>query len=170
MDRGGVMTTVTVISCSDAALEDAAEDRAGTVLREGLASLGFQVSDPQIVPCDTSLITSALVDAFHGGARVAITAGASGLLPQDVAVEATMPLVEFEIPGIMEEIRRRGAEKTPLSLLSRGVAGVVELPGLPRSLVVNAPGSRGGARDTLAVLGPMLERIVASLDGVGHDR
>ena len=94
------MTVVTVISCSDAALEDVSEDRAGTVLREGLASLGFQVTDPQIVPCDSSMITSALVDAFHAGSRVVITAGASGLLPQDAAVEATMPLVESEIPGI----------------------------------------------------------------------
>ena len=164
------MTVVPVISCSDAALEDVSEDRAGTVLREGLASLGFQVTDPQIVPCDSSMITSALVDAFHAGSRVVITAGASGLLPQDAAVEATLPLVEFEIPGVMEEIRRKGAEKTPLSLLSRGVAGVVELPGLARSLVINAPGSRGGARDTLAVLTPILGRIVASLDGVDHDR
>lgn len=124
------MTTVTVISCSDAALEDAAEDRAGTVLREGLASLGFQVSDPQIVPCDTSLITSALVDAFHGGARVVITAGASGLLPQDVAVEATMPLVEFEIPGIMEEIRRRGAGENPAVPAFAWSGGRGRTPGL----------------------------------------
>lgn len=178
-------TLVTVISCSDRAVVDPAEDRAGGVLRAGLADLGFAVGSPVVVKSEVSAIRGAVVDALVGGARVVFTTGGTGLLPRDVTVEATAPLLDYELPGIMEEVRRLGAQKTALSLLSRGLVGVcspdkvrgaggAEGAGptagtLPRALVVNAPGSRGGARDTLAVIGPVLGRIIDSLDGVDHD-
>lgn len=160
---------VAVVTCSDRAFEDPAEDRAGAVLRKGLAALGFQVAPPVVLPSEKGLITSAITEAIEGGARVVVTTGGTGLLPRDVTVEATEPLLDYALPGIMEEVRRVGAQKTPLSLLSRGVVGVCSLDGYPRALIINAPGSRGGARDTLAVVGPVLGRIVDSLDGVDHD-
>ncbi len=163
------MHQISVITCSERALEDPAEDRAGSVLRSRLEDMGFQVAPPTVVGMQAEAIAGHIVDAIRGGARIVFTTGGSGLLPQDVTVEATLPLVDRQVPGIMEEVRRRGAQKTPLALLSRGVVGIVALPGYPRALVINAPGSRGGARDTLAVVGPMLERIIDSLDGVDHD-
>lgn len=160
---------VAVISCSDRALADPAEDRAGGVLRAGLADLGYVVAPAVVVASETDAIRAAVLEAVSSGARVVFTAGGTGLLPQDVTVEATGPLLDYELPGIMEEVRRLGARKTPLSLLSRGLVGVCSQDGLPRALIVNAPGSRGGVRDTLAVIGPILGRIVDSLDGVDHD-
>ena len=71
------------------------------------------------------------------------------------------------LPGIMEAVRRRGAEKNPHALLSRGLAGVVECAGV-RAVVINAPGSTGGASDTIEVAGPLLRHLVEQLDGADH--
>ena len=71
--------------------------------------------------------------------------------------------------SLMEEVRRRGAAHQPIALLSRGVAGVVALDDAQRALVLNAPGSRGGVRDTMQVVVPLLTHIVEQLDGADHD-
>lgn len=157
-----------VITCSDRAAADVYEDRSGPVLRDGLAGLGFAVAAPLILPDDRALIAVAITDAVDAGARVVLTTGGTGIGPRDVTVEATRPLLTYEIPGIAEAVRAAGLAKTPLSSLSRGLAGVIDR-GPTRAFVFNAPGSRGGARDALAVLGPLLTHIVDQLDGADHD-
>lgn len=157
-----------VITCSDRAAADIYEDRSGPVLRDGLADLGFDVAAPTILPDDAGRIATAILDAVAAGARVVLTTGGTGVSPRDVTVEATRPLLRYEVPGIAEAVRATGAVKTPLSSLSRGLAGVIEHEGT-RSFVFNAPGSRGGARDALAVLAPLLVHIVEQLDGADHD-
>ncbi|MDN5558475.1 MAG: MogA/MoaB family molybdenum cofactor biosynthesis protein [Ruaniaceae bacterium] len=159
---------VAVITCSDRAFAEVYEDRSGPVLRDGLAEAGFEVAPAAIVPDEADQILQAVTAAIAEGARIVMTTGGTGVGPRDVTVEATASIVEYELPGLMEEIRRTGAVKTPLALLSRGVAGVIALPGAERALLVNAPGSRGGARDTLAVVGPLLTHIVEQLDGADH--
>lgn len=156
-----------VITCSDRAAADVYEDRSGPVLRDGLAALGFDVADPVVVPDETALISLAVGRAISEGARVVLTTGGTGVGPRDVTVEATAPLLAYEIPGIAEAVRSTGALKTRLSALSRGLAGVVD-SGRERAFVFNAPGSRGGARDALDVLGPLLMHIVEQLDGADH--
>ncbi len=159
---------VAVITCSDRAFAEVYEDRSGPVLRDGLAEAGFEVAPAVIVPDKADQILQAVTAAIAEGARIVMTTGGTGVGPRDVTVEATASIVSYELPGLMEEVRRRGAENTPLALLSRGVAGVVAMPGSPRALLINAPGSRGGARDTLAVVGPLLTHIVEQLDGADH--
>ena len=159
---------VAVITCSDRAFAEVYEDRSGPVLRDGLAEAGFEVAPAVIVPDKADKILQAVTAAIAEGARIVMTTGGTGVGPRDVTVEATASIVSYELPGLMEEVRRRGAENTPLALLSRGVAGVVAMPGSPRALLINAPGSRGGARDTLAVVGPLLTHIVEQLDGADH--
>lgn len=156
-----------VITCSDRASAEAYEDRSGPVLREGLAALGFEVAAAVVVPDERDLIAARIRDAVAGGARVVLTTGGTGVGPRDVTVEATRPLLAYEVPGIAEAVRAAGAAKTPLSYLSRGLAGIIDGP--HRVFVYNAPGSRGGARDALAVLGPLLVHIVEQLDGADHD-
>ncbi len=158
-----------VITCSDRAFAAVYEDRSGPILRDALADAGFQVSDPVIVPDDIKEIRRAVRDAIAGGARVVVTTGGTGVGPRDVTVEATAALVDYELSGLMEEVRRHGATKEPRALLSRGIAGVVIPDHGPRALLVNAPGSRGGARDTIAVVGPLLTHIIEQLDGKDHD-
>ncbi|MBK7822763.1 MAG: MogA/MoaB family molybdenum cofactor biosynthesis protein [Tessaracoccus sp.] len=157
-----------VITCSDRAAADIYEDRSGAVLREGLLAQGFEVDHPVVLPDEATLIRQAIIDAVDGGARVVLTTGGTGVGPRDVTVEATRPLLTYEVPGIAEQVRAAGLAATPLSSLSRGLAGIVDRGGL-RAFVFNAPGSRGGARDALAVLAPVLTHIVDQLDGADHD-
>ena len=164
----GMSYRAVVITCSDRAAADIYEDRSGVVLRDGLANLGFEVDAPVVLPDDAPLIAQAIADAVDGGARIVLTTGGTGVGPRDVTVEATRPLLTYEVPGIAERVRAAGLAVTPLSSLSRGLAGVVDRGG-PRAFVFNAPGSRGGARDALAVLAPVLTHIVDQLDGADHD-
>lgn len=157
-----------VITCSDRAAADVYEDRSGKVLRDGLTELGFEVSDPVILPDEADQIALAIARAVDEGARIVLTTGGTGIGPRDVTVEATRPMLAYEIPGIAEAVRAAGLSATPLSSLSRGLAGVIDR-GDQRSFIFNAPGSRGGARDALAVLTPVLVHIVEQLDGADHD-
>ena len=158
----------TVITCSDRAAADVYEDRSGPILRDGLASLGFEVASPVILPDEPDLIAAAVRSAVDDGARVVLTTGGTGIGPRDVTVEATRALLRYEIPGVAEAVRAAGLTKTPLSCLSRGLSGVIDT-GDTRAFIFNAPGSRGGARDALAVLAPILTHIVDQLDGADHD-
>lgn len=128
---------------------------------------GFEVAEPVIIPDEVDQIRAAVEAALNAGARVVVTTGGTGVGPRDVTVEATRSLLTFEVRGLMEEVRRVGAQKEPRALLSRGVAGVAE-SGEKRAIVVNAPGSRGGARDTISVVGPLLGHLVDQLDGGDH--
>lgn len=157
-----------VITCSDRAAADVYEDRSGKVLRDGLTELGLEVSDPVILPDEADQIALAIARAVDEGARIVLTTGGTGIGPRDVTVEATRPMLAYEIPGIAEAVRAAGLSATPLSSLSRGLAGVIDR-GDQRSFIFNAPGSRGGARDALAVLAPVLVHIVEQLDGADHD-
>ncbi len=158
----------TVITCSDRATADIYEDRSGAVLRAGLRALGFTMTPPVILPDEQDQIGAAILAAAEGGSRVILTTGGTGVGPRDVTVEATRPLLAYEIPGIAEAVRAKGSAKTPLAALSRGLAGVIDRDGR-RAFIFNAPGSRGGARDALDLLSPLLIHLVEQLDGADHD-
>ena len=101
-----------------------------------------------VVPDDVPAIQAALRAALAAGADLVSPPAAPGVTPTDVTPEATRPVLEREVPGIAEAIRLETRDKVPTSILSRGLAGTVG-----SSLVVNLPGSPGGVKDGLAVLG-----------------
>ncbi len=153
-----------VITASNRAAAGIYEDRSGRVLADGLRDLGFTVDAPHVCEDDVALLAEVLREAVASGADVVLTTGGTGLSPTDVTPEATRQLLEREAPGIAEAIRRYGAENgVPTSALSRGLAGTAG-----RTLIVNLPGSTGGVRDALAVLGPLLPHVVAQLRGGDH--
>jgi molybdenum cofactor synthesis domain-containing protein len=140
------------------------EDTSGPILVDGLRQLGCQVDQPIVVP-DGEPVAHALRQAIEHRADVVLTSGGTGIAPTDRTPDVTRALLDYEIPGIAEAIRAYSRDTVPTSALSRATAGVAG-----RTLVVNLPGSRGGARDGLAVLGPILRHAVDQLRGGDHPR
>lgn len=136
-------------------------DLTGPEIAAWLTAQGFFVPDPRIVT-DGAPVGEALREELAAGARVILTTGGTGVSPSDLTPEQTAPLLEVELPGIIEAIRRRGEAATPFAVLTRGVAGFAG-----SCCVVNLPGSRGGVRDGLAVLAPLLGHLLAQRGGAG---
>ena len=151
-----------VIVASNRAAAGVYSDRSGPLLVAGLRELGCEVGEPVVVP-DGEPVAEALKAAVVDGMDVVLTSGGTGVTPTDRTPEATRPLLDFEIPGIAESIRAYSRDQVPAAALSRGLAGVAG-----RTLVVNLPGSTGGARDGLAVLGPILAHTVDQVRGGDH--
>ena len=120
--------------------------------------------DPPVVVADGDPVGDAIRAAAEGGARLVITTGGTGLTPTDQTPEQTRRVIDREVPGIAESIRAAGVAKgVPTAALSRGLAGVAG-----SCLVVNLPGSRGGVKDGLGVLEPVLVHAVEQVVGSDH--
>ena len=150
-----------VITASNRASAGVYPDRGGPLIAERLTRWGFSVSGPVVVP-DGDPVGAALREAVTQ-ADLVLTTGGTGVAPGDRTPEATRALLDAELPGIAEEVRRRGAAVSASALLSRAVAGVAG-----RTIVVNLPGSAGGVRDGLAVLGEVLDHLLDQLSGGDH--
>jgi molybdenum cofactor synthesis domain-containing protein len=151
-----------VITASNRAAAGVYEDRSGPIIVSWLAERDFSVSDPVVVP-DGEPVRLALADAVSAGADLVITTGGTGINPTDGTPEATRAVLDYEVPGLADVIRMSGWPRVPGSVLSRGVAGVAG-----RTLVVNLPGSTGGVRDGLDVLGTVVEHALDQLRGGDH--
>jgi molybdenum cofactor synthesis domain-containing protein len=153
-----------VVTASNRAAAGVYEDRSGKALADGLRELGFTVEGPHVRPDDVDELEALLRASVDLGLDVILTTGGTGLSPTDVTPEATRRVLEREAPGIAEAIRRYGADNgVPTAVLSRGLAGIAG-----RTLIVNLPGSTGGVKDALAVLGPLLPHILSQLRGGDH--
>jgi molybdenum cofactor synthesis domain-containing protein len=152
-----------VIVASNRAAAGVYADTSGPLLVSGLRALGCDVDDNPIVVPDGAPVAEALRRAVADGVDVVLTSGGTGVTPTDRTPEATRGLLDFEIPGIAEAVRAYSRDKVPAAALSRGLAGVAG-----RTLIVNLPGSTGGARDGLAVLGPILAHTLEQVRGGDH--
>ena len=154
-----------VVVASNRAARGVYADTTGPLIVEALRGAGFDTGDPVVVP-DGDPVGQAIREAVDGGARAVLTTGGTGLTPTDLTPEVTRALLDREVPGIAETVRAYGVAKgVPTAALSRGVAGVVG-----QALVVNLPGSRGGVKDGLAVVMPLLRHAVEQIVGSDHPR
>jgi cyclic pyranopterin phosphate synthase len=149
-----------VIVASTRAATGVYADTGGPILAEGLERLGCHVLN-KVVVADGEPVRQALREALGSKPDVIVTTGGTGVNPNDHTPEMTESVLDYQVPGIADAIRGRG--KTPLAALSRGVAGVSG-----HTLIVNLPGSTGGVRDGLAVLGDVLKHTVEQLKGGDH--
>ncbi|RAN72027.1 molybdenum cofactor biosynthesis protein [Bacillus sp. SRB_336] len=138
-------------------------DKTGPIITGWLQEHGFETGEPVVVP-DGAPVGAALGALLGRHPAVVITSGGTGLSPTDETPEMTLPLLDREVPGIMEAIRAAGLAKTPMAALSRGHAGLAG-----RTFVVNLPGSPSGVMDGLAVLDPLIRHICEqAAGGRGH--
>ncbi|MRH89038.1 bifunctional molybdenum cofactor biosynthesis protein MoaC/MoaB [Nocardia sp. SYP-A9097] len=135
-------------------------DTTGPVLTKWLGDQGFSVRGP-LVYADAD-IAYGLSEALASEPALVISTGGTGASPTDATPEATLAVLDRELPGVAESIRQRGTANFPLAALSRGVAG---LSG--RTVIVNLPGSPGGVEDGIAVLDQLLEHLLAQVAGGG---
>jgi molybdenum cofactor synthesis domain-containing protein len=153
------------ITVSNRAAAGIYPDKSGPVLAGLLRDAGCTVDGPLVVP-DGDPVEAALAEAVRAGYDVVVTTGGTGLTPGDLTPEMTRLVLDREIPGLPEAIRAAGvAAGVPSAALSRGLAGLAG-----RTLIVNLPGSTGGVRDGMAVLGGLLAHAVDQVRGGDHPR
>jgi len=152
-----------VITVSDRSAAGVRPDTSGPIAVAQLREAGFACADATVVPDGADAVAQALRDAIAAGARVVVTTGGTGLSPRDETPEGTARVIEREVPGIAEELRRRGLADTPASLLSRGIAGVAG-----RALIVNLPGSPRAVATGMSVVVAVAAHVVNQLEGADH--
>jgi molybdenum cofactor synthesis domain-containing protein len=140
---------IAILTVSDAGSRGERADISGDTIAAWAAERGYALAERDLVPDDVPRIAAALAGWADGDrADLILTTGGTGLTGRDVTPEATRAVLDKEAPGIAEALRAAAYPQFPRAALSRGTAGV-----RGRTLIVNLPGSTGGVRDGLAVLG-----------------
>ncbi|MBP9090871.1 bifunctional molybdenum cofactor biosynthesis protein MoaC/MoaB [bacterium] len=153
-----------VLVLSDTISAGKAEDRSGQYIAKQLQDKGFEIAELTVLADEESAIVPAVRRICDDSqVDLLITTGGTGLSPRDNTPEALNRLIERELPGIAEAIRRYGQDRNSHAMLSRGVAGVRK-----QTIIVSLPGSLGAAQDGIAVLFPAINHAFKMLEGGGH--
>ncbi len=144
-----------VLIISDGVASGKKEDKAGAAIIERLRNLGVQVGAQAVVADEPDQIVKQVKDWTAQGIDLILTTGGTGLSPRDRTPEAIAPILDREVPGIMEAARAYGQERMPLAIMSRGVAGMIG-----RTLVITLPGSTRGAQETMDALFPFVLHVI----------
>jgi molybdopterin adenylyltransferase len=157
------MITVAVLTLSDKGSRGEREDRGGPMIREIIEKIGASVRHYEVLPDEKELIKEKLID-YSMKVDLIITTGGTGLSPRDVTPDATLEVIDREIPGIAEAMRMEGLKKTERAMLSRAVAGV-----RGASLIINLPGSPKAIREGLEAIVGVIPHAVEKIKGGTED-
>jgi molybdopterin adenylyltransferase len=158
------MINIGILTVSDKGSRGQREDLSGPAIRDMVAGIGAIVLY-EVVPDEKVQISKKLVEWADGGkVDVILTNGGTGLTPRDVTPEATLAIVDKEVPGIAEVMRARSLQITPMAMLSRAVAGL-----RGQCLIINLPGSPKAVRECLEVVLPAIPHAVQMIKGVNTE-
>ena len=163
MEGGRTMEPIRagVVTVSDRGYAGEREDVSGPLLADLLREMGAEVVSLTVVPDERAVIERTLAAlADQGLVDLVVTTGGTGPTPRDLTPEATQAVIEREMPGLVEVLRFEGYRKTPLAVLSRGVAGI-----RGRTLIVNLPGSPRAVREGMETLSPILPHAIKMVRG-----
>jgi molybdenum cofactor synthesis domain-containing protein len=152
-----------VIVCSDGVFHGKKKDSSGQKIIEKLEKLDIKVSFHEIIPDEYDIIQSTVKRLSDDDYDLVLITGGTGLSPRDVTPEAVQPLLDREIPGIMEAARGYGQQRTPYAMLSRGVAGFIK-----STLVITMPGSTRGVEESMDALFPYVLHLFRVAEGMRH--
>ncbi len=154
-----------VLTVSDRAYDGVYDDKSGPeaveILREQLHIEDVQLA---VVPDDQERIQQTLLHWVEtDGLRLILTSGGTGISPRDVTPQATLSVLDYEVPGLAELMRAASLAKTPMAALSRAVAGV-----RGKALIINLPGSPKAVRECLEAVIPVIPHALSQLEGGDH--
>ncbi|MGB6371048.1 MAG: molybdopterin adenylyltransferase [Atribacterota bacterium] len=142
------MIKVGILTISDKGSRGEREDLSGKLIEEVVKKINGEVKYYQIIPDEKDIIQEELIKAVDNlHLDLIFTTGGTGLGKRDVTPEATLAIIEKEVPGISEIIRSESFKKTNRAILSRGMAGIRK-----ESLIINLPGSPKGVRESLEII------------------
>ena len=155
------MFNVGIITVSDGVSRGQRSDESGKAIRDSLSGVDSRVVKYEVIPDEAEMIARKLTQwADEGSVDVILTTGGTGLAPRDVTPEATLSVIDRVVPGLAEVMRIQTFSKTPLSVLSRAVAGVRK-----KCLIINLPGSPKAVRECLEVILPAIAHAVGIIKG-----
>jgi molybdopterin adenylyltransferase len=159
-DQAAMPFTAAVLTVSDKGSRGERVDTAGPAVAALLRERGGEILQTAVVPDDREEIADMLETWADGEVQLIVTTGGTGLAPRDVTPEATLDVIERQVPGMAEVMREAGRRSTPMAALSRGVVGT-----RARTLIVNLPGSEGGARESLEAVLDLIPHALELLRG-----
>ena len=155
------MITAGIITVSDKGSQGKREDLSGPAIAEMLTGAAFEIKHTVIIPDETAEIKKAIIDfADVKKLDLIVTNGGTGVSPRDLTPDATLDVIDKQIPGMAEAMRYQSMKVTPHAMISRAIAGI-----RGKSLIINLPGSPKGAKENLSVVLPALKHAIEKIKG-----
>jgi len=154
-----------IITVSDKGSQGKRQDLSGPAIAEMLAGAGIQIKKTLIIPDEVEQISEAIIQfADVEKLDLILTTGGTGVSPRDLTPDATLKVIDKEVPGMAEAMRLASMKITPHAMISRAIAGI-----RGRCLIVNLPGSPKGAKENLAAVLPALQHAIEKIKGDERD-